>query len=539
MKRILAAVSLLLSATLFFVFVRHFFFLCDDAFISFRYAEHLADGLGLVWNPGERVEGYTNFLWVVLMSFAIQAGRSPEFWSNAIGIACGGALLALVAQRAFDGERESAASGSDDADSGADFSSRRSLSPVFIALLFLAPTIAASRSFAAWSTGGLATMPFALLIYLATERYLIERRADRVTLTQLTSSLLLAAAALTRPDGILFAGLLALVFLADVMRGRRSLRAFLLWCAPLVVIVGAHFLWRFSYYGYLLPNTFYAKVNGFYAAQSVQYFRLFHADYLVGWFLPFLLIPALAMRSARVSVYTLFVLSYGAYLFYIGGDHFEFRFLVFLFPYFYWLLLRGIAIASQTLPARMAPLGAGCIALLLFSTTLYGTIRGETSRDNTGVADLGVAKRYAERRVREGILLRESIDKGALPKDAVICVIGAGAVPYYTKWETIDFHGINDESVAHLKLSARGMIAHEKRAPVEYLVHRGVEIFDAVNLLVYPDPGVTARPLPAGSVGKWRSVRLSEDAYLNFLSFLNDKEFDDRFGRDYSRSAPR
>src|SRR5436190_24091094 len=38
---------------------------CDDAFISFRYVWHLVNGHGLVFNPGERVEGYTNFLWVL------------------------------------------------------------------------------------------------------------------------------------------------------------------------------------------------------------------------------------------------------------------------------------------------------------------------------------------------------------------------------------------------------------------------------------------------------------------------------------------
>ena len=43
-------------------------FVVDDAFISFRYAEHLAMGHGLVWNPGEHVEGYTNFLWTLLMT---------------------------------------------------------------------------------------------------------------------------------------------------------------------------------------------------------------------------------------------------------------------------------------------------------------------------------------------------------------------------------------------------------------------------------------------------------------------------------------
>ena len=51
--------------------------LCDDAFISFRYADHLARGLGLVFNVGERVEGYTSFLWVVTSAGALLVGVSP------------------------------------------------------------------------------------------------------------------------------------------------------------------------------------------------------------------------------------------------------------------------------------------------------------------------------------------------------------------------------------------------------------------------------------------------------------------------------
>ena len=46
-----------------------YWWLGDDAMISMRYARHLADGLGLVWNPsGERVEGYTNFLWTIYIA---------------------------------------------------------------------------------------------------------------------------------------------------------------------------------------------------------------------------------------------------------------------------------------------------------------------------------------------------------------------------------------------------------------------------------------------------------------------------------------
>src|SRR5262245_28802193 len=45
-----------------------YFWLDDDQMISMRYARNLAAGHGLVWNPGEHVEGYTNPLWTVVMA---------------------------------------------------------------------------------------------------------------------------------------------------------------------------------------------------------------------------------------------------------------------------------------------------------------------------------------------------------------------------------------------------------------------------------------------------------------------------------------
>jgi hypothetical protein len=60
----------------------------DDAFISFRYARNLAEGHGLVFNVGERVEGYTNFLWTVLFAPLIKLGIDPAQASIVMCIAC-------------------------------------------------------------------------------------------------------------------------------------------------------------------------------------------------------------------------------------------------------------------------------------------------------------------------------------------------------------------------------------------------------------------------------------------------------------------
>ncbi|MGB7063098.1 MAG: hypothetical protein WBF13_12190, partial [Candidatus Zixiibacteriota bacterium] len=62
-----AILSLIISLILLF-HVNYLRFVCDDAFISFRYAKNFVEGHGLVYNIGEKVEGYSNFLWTLLLS---------------------------------------------------------------------------------------------------------------------------------------------------------------------------------------------------------------------------------------------------------------------------------------------------------------------------------------------------------------------------------------------------------------------------------------------------------------------------------------
>ena len=82
----------------FVVQVRAWAFLCDDAFISFRYAEHLGHYGMPVFNvvdPPERVEGYTNFSWVVLLALGSAIGISPPTLAPVLTVASSGALLVL------------------------------------------------------------------------------------------------------------------------------------------------------------------------------------------------------------------------------------------------------------------------------------------------------------------------------------------------------------------------------------------------------------------------------------------------------------
>ena len=75
---------------------RLFDFVTDDAYISFRYARNLALSGQLVFNLGERVEGYTNFLWTVILALGIKLGLGPVVLSRFLGVALGISTLAVV-----------------------------------------------------------------------------------------------------------------------------------------------------------------------------------------------------------------------------------------------------------------------------------------------------------------------------------------------------------------------------------------------------------------------------------------------------------
>ena len=89
------------------------FGLVDDAYISLRYAANWAGGRGLVFNPGERVEGYTNFLWVLIEAAAIRLGADPEAALTVAGFAAlamlAGGVAWLVAAHTLPGRPLAAA----------------------------------------------------------------------------------------------------------------------------------------------------------------------------------------------------------------------------------------------------------------------------------------------------------------------------------------------------------------------------------------------------------------------------------------------
>jgi hypothetical protein len=164
----------------------------DDAFITFRYAKNLASGFGPVYNVGERVEGYTNFLWMLLLAAGAKLQLQPEAVSRWLGVAFGAGAIGATAWLA-----------------GATTTSWRTwIPPAFLAV---------HPAFASWGPGGLEVPMFACLLTWGVGLAALE--SDSGTLKPL-SALLLGLASLTRPEGIAVAGLVAAIALAPGRRMR-------------------------------------------------------------------------------------------------------------------------------------------------------------------------------------------------------------------------------------------------------------------------------------------------------------------------------
>ena len=307
-------------------------FLTDDAFISFRYVRNLLNGHGLVFNVGERVEGYSNFLWILELAAVWRILDIPPEraapWLSALFTAGTLALMLWWIARL------------------PRLRMRGLVSWMALAL------VCSSATFAVWTSGGgLETRQFTFFVAAAVVCLSLYRNRRWGLLA---ASLSLALASLTRPEGPLIAACCFAWFgtlqLPDALNGLRRAsepqgigvtdaivamakridwRGLLCLIAPFVLIVGAHFLFRYAYYGEWLPNTYYAKhIQPWYEA-GFKY--LWAAALETGLYL---LLPLAwyAMRqrwrAARDGSYALILLIVAAHMLFLarlGGDLYEFR----------------------------------------------------------------------------------------------------------------------------------------------------------------------------------------------------------------------
>jgi hypothetical protein len=482
-------------------------FVTDDAYISFRYARNLAEGHGLVFNDGEHVEGYTNLLWVLLLAALSVLGADPSQAALPLSLLATVGLWACVAAY------------------GA-----RVLRPgehrLWIALPCL--LLALTRSVAVWSTSGLETRLFELLVVAGAlslvARLAVARAAPAPSLV--IPAALLALATLTRPDGLLVAGSCAVVGGIALMRRPGALGRIAPAALLYAAVVGGHFLARYAYYGDWLPNTYYAKVSGQDWLEYGGWFALaFGREYwVVLWIVPLALALFAHVRRGTwfvPGVFLAVVLPHAAYIVSIGGDHFEYRPFDLYFPFLLMLVADGLRFAATGFVggalalSYAALLACGLVAIPLQTHREFPAAYepgfpgqghhlqlefGDPSRGLFGrFQPLPVQQRHYQENLwalstafvalraeehagfvrtvlPEGALLRDAVARGVLPPDTWIALDTVGAIPYLSRLKVLDRNGLTDHDVGHGR-ATRHLMAHAKGATRDYATRMGVELW--------------------------------------------------------------
>jgi arabinofuranosyltransferase len=389
----------------------------DDAFIVFRYADQWVSGNGLVFNPGERVEGYTCFLWVALLAGLHRLGADLIPAARAAGIAL---TLGAIGFTYLLGIRR--------------IGRRLGWLPALL--------IACNHSILSWSFGGLEVPLFLFLLVLG---------AYLLFVTETPWFLLaFSGAALTRPDGHLFV-ILGAIFLLHVFRDRPLRQR--------VVVLGAALLplfameaFRVGYYHAVVPNTFHAKVG----LGTTQLRRGF--DYLNGAASAYcVLLPGallLWLRRGPLDSYRAFLLAftagYGAFVIYAGGDPLPgYRFALPL------LVLAWLALATLIADAEKLGAAAAFVAILLAS---------DVSEER---ATRVVFKHFRDDKVGVcGEHIGRWLDEHARP-GALVATNTGGSIPYFARRQrALDMLGLTNAHIARApRAVGHGFVGHEKFDP--------------------------------------------------------------------------
>ena len=422
-ERTLARVVPIAGGALFVVlWLAYLDFWLDDAFITFRYAKNWANGLGPVFNPGEAVEGYTTFLWTLLVAvaFALLSGGSALTLVKLSGLGLG--LWVLWRSYTFPGPDPRPAP------EGAP--PRR----------WLMLLLAANPVFVANCGDGMETPLFmALLLECARASVVLPSRRSGAL-----AGVLAAACIWTRPEALpLLLGLPAVLLFFHRRAAFVWVRAFALAALPPVL---GHIAWRLWYYGAPLPNTFYAKATGDLLARlasgvaDVADFASFdHGVPAVGlWIALALALLGLRRRRGAGKWLTLLWAGVGfrlAFDLWSGSEYMgTFRFLAPALPPLFVLADEGAR--GMTGPRARRAVATAVAIGVAFSGWGHMALRDARDRYAVGLERAHIAL---------GTWLSES-----QPEGTSVALGDAGAIPFVSGLPVIDLWGLADATIARL-----------------------------------------------------------------------------------------
>lgn len=421
----------------------------EDAYIAYRYVQNFVEGNGITFNPGEKVEGYSDFLWVVLVA-AVNKISGLDIPTVGRGLSVFFGVVSLVVSY-FIGRR---------------INNNDPVAGILTMLL-----LAACGSFACYGPSGLETTLSVFLTMLVFWAAYKER--------WLASGVLIALSGMAHPDGvILFMPVVFLVFKASNPATSR-------WKSAWLVVLGVIILsipwtaWRLYYYGHLLPNSVVAK-SGMHPGYQIQLGLNYVGEFawahmglmacvlslLVMWFKKRKsLTPSLLQDRAVLMLLSIIIIQ-SAFVVMVGGDWMPaWRFIA-----SYMAVICLVIVRIWTLLYEGTVWNMPQPKVLAFSVIAYFTYMASLGHGNMlHRVDLWNAQVDGLRSI--GKWLNETV-----PTETTIGVYANGALSYYNRLYTIDMLGLTDEHIGRYGKKKRfgvpGHLAHD----YDYVMKRRPDI---------------------------------------------------------------
>ncbi|MCI0448936.1 MAG: hypothetical protein L0Y79_04005 [Chlorobi bacterium] len=467
-KMKIAYAILVIFGIIFYYYCKSFDFIQDDSYITYRYVKNFTEGNGLVFNTGEKVEGYTCFLWVIILSFVKVLGFNFISASQTLGIIS--SLLTLfityrISSKIFPKNRDTF----------------YNLTFSLIAVLL----VAVNGSFAYWTVSGMETGLFGFLVTLGVYLYLAENKNKKPSLP--LSSIVFLLAAMTRPEGNLIFAITVLHKIIIILKSKSSdsqskakiliSKNNLLWFAIYIIPALIFMFWRYSYYGYLFPNTFYAKTGSSleYFKTGLDYFWQFAKDYgLYGVLIALTLVNLKKKERLFDILYLLMIFFiFCVYVIFIGGDVLRpNRFFVPIMPVFFILVQEGLNELISLLDKKRSFIYDTILGLAFAVGFSYYTYKNEYEQiKKFAFTEKGLVEKMM---LTAGWLKTKQTDAG---RPLVVAATTIGAVSYYSEVTLIDMLGLTDKEVAHnpqpiAEISSREVGWRERNYNVGYILSR-------------------------------------------------------------------
>ena len=406
-------------------------FFADDAFISLRYARRLVDGHGLTWTDGERVEGYSNLLWILCCSAVSVATTDLVTAARVLGVLCVlAAAFAITLAHRPRGFKD------------------------MVPPLAGALSLAIAGPISVWAIGGLEQpLLLCLLAWGLVRAYPLLDAPDLDIRAALPSATLFGLMCWTRLDApvlVAGAGLGLLVARGPNLRALRGALCFLLVPAGFVLAQAA---FRAVYYGEVVPNT--ARVKVVFSSARLEE----GLAYLSGAVMPLLgvLIAALAAAVAtavsreyrrRCVLLVIPLVLWCSYLVVVGGD---------IFP------ARRQLVPALGICALLIALGAElAVARLGRPTALRWLVVISLLHYASTKADPALERAKSESWEWPGEPIGALLQQAFGASSPLLAVDAAGSLPYFSGLPSLDMLGLNDRHISRQpRQQGAGLMGHD------------------------------------------------------------------------------